>query len=93
MNKENIPFYKNTDDQLHCMQMCLKSALEALRPSLTLSVDEMDQLAGFELGKLTWPMRAYVNVARLGYRVLIYDPMDFSRFIGDPDTYLREEMG
>lgn len=88
-----VPFFANLDDNIHCMQMCLRSALAATGSRELMSVEEIDGITGFQKGKLTWPMRAYISVANRGRRVRVYDPTDFVRLAEDPEKYLFEEMG
>lgn len=93
MNPTDIPFYSNTADDLHCLHACLRSALQTLYPHKNFTFEELEHLTGFEPNKLTWPMRAYVAVANLGYSVVVFDSMDFDAFVKSPTAYMEQAFG
>lgn len=91
--RSDIPFNENLADARHCLQAALKSALEAIPPYRRLSFADLDRLTGFREGKMTWPMRTYYELGKLGYGIQIYDSMDFECFAQDPNDYMDRNFG
>jgi hypothetical protein len=89
--KQDIPYYANPSDN-HCSQACLRMAFEYFNPDKKWSWQEMDSLTGHKPGLMSWNMKAYYETFRLGYDVVIYDPVDFVEFVKDPVNYFRAKF-
>jgi len=86
-------FYRNLEDDTHCLQVCIKMAIESLEPYCSFSQEEIDSMTGFITGKATWPMKSYVEIYNLGYDVRVIENFNYPDFANDPDKYLRKEFG
>lgn len=87
----DIPFVENIDS-LHCHQACVGMAIMFFEKCLP-TWQELDQLTGFEAGQLTWYMRSFIKFSQRGYKVAVYDWLDYKLFASEPDRALREAYG
>lgn len=87
--KTDIPFYANPSDT-HCCQATMRMGFEYFDPERKWTWDALDELTGHVEGLLTWNMRLYCEVAKLGFDTVIFDPMDFEALVENPDAYIRD---
>ncbi len=87
------PPYNQSPGGGRCFESCLKSCIEHFEPDSGITFDEVDRLTGYLPDKDTWPMRAFVEMARRGYDVVVYEAVDYPAFIEDPMGYLTHAVG
>lgn len=82
-----IPYHANPSGT-HCSQACLRMGYEYFSPDRPWSWAELDALTGHIEGLTTWNMRAYIETSRLGYDVVVFDPLDYKQLAENPKTYI-----
>ncbi|CAM3738864.1 hypothetical protein [Litorimonas haliclonae] len=93
LKSDKIPFFENGTDNVRCMPACVRSAVSHLLPEEKWSGERVEKLVGFQPSKMTWPMKSYLELSKLGLDVVVYDPMDFERFATSPKEYMTEAFG
>lgn len=86
-----IPYHANPSDS-HCSQACLRMGYEYFNPDKEWSWEELDDLTGHVEGLLTWNMKGYIETAKMGYDVVVYDPLDYVEFVKRPKEYISEKF-
>jgi hypothetical protein len=79
---KSVPFYPNTQDDLHCYQACLRMVLDYFLPEKEFSMQQLEELTGFQKDKWTWPNRGMVGLSKMGFiveGVQNFDIIEFSR--------------
>ncbi|MCB9965908.1 MAG: hypothetical protein H6855_07515 [Rhodospirillales bacterium] len=89
--RPDIPYYANPD-HTHCMQACLRMGYEYFTPEKKWLWEELDLLTGHKPELTTWTMKSYIETERLGYDVVIYDPLDYVQFAAAPKEYIEEKF-
>lgn len=84
-----VPFYKNTKDDMHCFQACLKMILKYYFPRKNYSYRELDKLSGHKKGKLTWQGASLLALSRLGLEVVNMENLDYRQFAKRGESYLK----
>lgn len=87
----NIPYHANPSDS-HCSQACLRMGYEYFNPEKSWAWQELDELTGHKEGLTTWNMKAYIETAKMGYDVVVYDPLDYAEFVKRPKEYITEKF-
>jgi hypothetical protein len=99
MNQKYIfvepPFYPNLPDESHCLQACVKMAIEAIPPFRKLDYQELDELTGKTRlkAKYSWPLELYLALNKLGYDISIVENFDYQSFVNSPEKYLIDNYG
>jgi hypothetical protein len=88
MSVLNIPFYKNTKDNLHCVQACLKSVLKYYFPHKNYSFQYLDKVTYHRKNKWTWDFGMMLFLARLNFKVIYIADFDFYKFATLGEKYL-----
>jgi hypothetical protein len=91
--KSRVPFFENTEDDLHCSQAVLRMILKYFEPQRDYSWEELDTITGFVLGKWTWATQALLWLKRRGYEIKSVDVFDYQRFVDVGSTYVLEFLG
>jgi hypothetical protein len=84
-----IPFYKNTKDNLHCVQACLKSVLKYYFSDQTYSFKYLDKVTHHQKNKWTWDIAMMLFLVRLNFEVIYMADFDFYKFAVLGEKYLR----
>lgn len=90
---KDIPFIKNLPGDRHCWQASLGSALGYFKPEKVYTMATLEELTGFEEGKLTWPIKTYLKLAEMGFDTVVYEPMNLHEFVKSPLEYLKKDVG
>lgn len=86
------PFYGNFDGT-HCLQCCLRSALEQLEPWTDWSWPTVDDFSGKIAGKFSWTFKPFVESTKLGLSVIVKSEIDPAKFALYPERYLWDFYG
>ncbi len=70
----------------------MRMGFEYLNPEKKWTWEELDKLTGHVPGLTTWMMKAYIETSKLGYDVIIYDPLDYAAFVKDPKAYISKKF-
>ena len=85
----DIPFYKNTKDDLRCVQAALRSVLKYILPSKNYSFSYLDLVTAHKKDKWTWDGAMLLFLARLGFDVVYITKFDYKKFAHSGEKYLR----
>lgn len=89
----NVPFYPNTDDDLHCFQAALRMVLKYFLPDREFTWEELDKLTAKVEGLGTWPMAGLLWMRNEGFEIKNIEPFDYGQFIREPEQYLLDIYG
>lgn len=84
-----IPFYRNTKDNLHCLQACLKSVLKFYFPKNDYSFKYLDRVTAHKKGKGTWLSAALLFLAQKGFDIINIEIFDYKKFARLGEKYLK----
>ncbi|MBU0974872.1 hypothetical protein KKD03_04185 [Patescibacteria group bacterium] len=84
-----VPYYPNSEDNIHCLQACIKSALAFYFPNEKFEDNVVDQKT-LQIGGWSWFPPAVCWLNSLGIKVKIYSIFDYNRFASEGENYLRE---
>lgn len=84
-----IPFYSNSEDDLHCLQACLRMALKYWLPEQEFNFGKLDRLSGNKPNKWTWDSRSMLWLLNHGFHVQKITPFDYKLFAADGKNYLQ----
>jgi len=84
-----IPFYKNSKDNLHCVQACLKSVLKYYFPKKDYSFRYLDRVTAHKKDKGTWLSAALLFLAQKGFEVIKIEIFDYKKFARLGEKYLE----
>jgi hypothetical protein len=85
-----VPFYGNTEDNTHCFQAGMRMILKYFYPDEEYEWKQLEEISCKAEGKWTWPMAAYIWMAKKGLEVKSIRMFDYERFSKDPEGYLYE---
>lgn len=88
-----VPFFPNADDDLHCLQACVKSVLKYYFPKRNFTDERIDEKTGFSDG-WSWLPPTVVWLNELGLKVHLYLPatiFDYEVFSQKGTDYLKEK--
>lgn len=89
-----VPFWENTDDDLHCVQACFGMMLAYYFPRDRLSWDELEEITGFVPGYWTWTAKGFIHLMDRGLPVTYISTFDNEKFASrEGRAYLIEVMG
>jgi len=88
-NPRVIPFFSNSDDNLHCLQACVKSVLNFYFPLKKFSNEDID-LHTLQEGGWSWFPPTVIWLHNLGLKVHFYSEFDYKKFSDDPESHLKE---
>ena len=89
---KEVPFYPNTEDDLHCMQSVYASIIEYFQDE-KLDWTELDQLTGFQPGRTAWSVEALTKLVARGFDIQMIEPFDYERFMHEGSEYLGKIYG
>ena len=87
---EKIPFYKNTKDNTHCFQACLKSILKFYFPQKNYSFSYLDKVTAHKKGKWTWASAGLIFLAKTGLKVINIENFSYKKFAKLGEKYLKD---
>lgn len=93
MKNYSVPFYKNTEDDTHCVQACYKMVLKYFWPEKDFTWEELDKITNKKEGLWTWPMAGLTWMAEQGFDVEYIEAFDYTAFLTRTDEYLLEKFG
>lgn len=88
---KDVPFYPNTDDNLHCQQAAFMSILKYFRPDYETDWAAWDNITGFEKDKATWSLATLLWFHEHGFEVKHIEGFDFEAFAKDGQRYFEEQ--
>lgn len=88
-----VPFFGNTDDDMHCFQAALRSVLAYLLPDRMYDWKELDEITAHAPSLYTWPLAGALYCASQGLKVHWIEAFDYGRFSREGYTYLVEFYG
>lgn len=91
---KQIKFFENSQDNLHCLQSCLKSILSFYFPDNVFSDKEIDTKT-LQRGGHSWLAPAVVWLNELGLRAVLITPpfFDYKRLLKEGESYMKEFKG
>lgn len=89
MKLAKVPFYKNSKDDFHCVQACLKSVLKICFPNKNFSFNYLDKVTMHKRNKLTWDFAMLLFLLKMGFDVVYITKFDYKKFARQGDKYLR----
>ena len=93
MKIKKVPFFANTPDDTHCYQAAIRSVLKYFLPNKDYSWKKLDKLTGKKEGKWTWPLKAMIELKRMGFDVVNMEDFDYERLANDEGKYLLYKYG
>lgn len=90
---KKVPFFANTDDDMHCFEASLKSVLKYFFPDKDYSFQELERITDKRPGLATWPHHALMKLDKLGLKSVNIEEFDAADFIQNGEDYLRREFG
>ena len=90
-----VPFFPNSDDNLHCLQACVKSVLAYYFPKRSFSDKKIDEQTG-QIGGWSWLCPSVVYINSLGLQTKLFCPafgFDYGRFSKLGQSYLKQVWG
>ncbi len=88
-----VPFYGNTEDNLHCFQASVRMVLKYLLPEHECTWEELEKFTAMRPGKWTWPTKAIMGMNALGLDVVVMEEFDGKAFVQDGNVYLMRFFG
>ena len=88
-----VPFYPNLPDDTHCNQAALRMMLKYFLPDCEFSWEELEKMTAKMPGKATWPAQMLINLADMGFDVVMVESFDAEAFVKDGGDYLKREFG
>lgn len=85
----SVPFFKNTKDNTHCFQACLKMILKNYFPFEQYSFKKLDKITGKQAGKWTWPMKGIIFLQSKGLLLKHINNFNYEAFGRNSYSYLR----
>jgi hypothetical protein len=87
-SNEEIVFFPNTEDNLHCYQACLRMVLSAY--GVELDWEQLEQLSGYNPKRYTWPAEGVIALQEFIPGVRFYSGMDYKEFAHRGEEYYKE---
>lgn len=87
---KNVPYYRNSPDNLHCLQASVKSVLAF--NGIAFDENEVDQKTGY-FGVPSWTPHAVNWFEENNLDVKLYSPFDYQRFLNEGEDYLKVFKG
>jgi hypothetical protein len=91
--KLQVPFFANTNDDLHCFEAAFKMVLKHFEPEKDYSWEELEKVTGKVDGKWTWPISAILWFVQRGYQLKDIEIFDYKKFSLKGEEYLIEFFG
>lgn len=85
----DVPFYGNTPDDVHCTQATLKSVRKFFEPEREFDWKELDAATG-NTGRGVWRMKGILWMREAGYQVHDIEALNYSEFARRGLDYLAE---
>jgi hypothetical protein len=89
----DVPFYGNTEDNMHCGQATLLSIRAYFEPEARVTWPELDAAVGNPKSTGTWRMAGMMWMKRLGYEVCNVELLDYAAFSQRGLDYVAEYFG
>lgn len=89
----NVPFYANTEDDMHCYQAAIASVLKYFQPDKDYTFSQLDEMSAKKEGLWTWQSQMSINLINAGYEVISVDDFDMQGFVSEGGEYLRRKYG
>lgn len=86
----NIPFYKNLDDDTHCIQAALKIVLGFYNPEKEYSFEELNKITAHVPGKWTWQYAMVDWLGSNGFLAVAIEDFDTEEFVEKGEEYLKK---
>ncbi len=83
-------FYKNLDDNLHCLQAALLTALNSAGFNFTW--EDMDEFTEFDKKLYSWGSVAVANIHKLVPGIKFYSSNDHRKFAEEGEEHMKKEM-
>jgi hypothetical protein len=90
---QNVPFYSNTPDGIHCFEAVLKMILKHFQPDKDYTFPELDKLTGKVEGKWTWAQQSLINLQKLNFDIVNMEDFDYQEFSRVGEVYLFNKFG
>lgn len=85
----NISFFKNTKDNSHCFQACLKMVLKFYFPKINFSYKKLDKISDHKSGMWTWQGKSLLYLNNLGFKIINIENLDYKKFSLSGEKYLK----
>ena len=85
----DIPFYPNRKDNLHCFEACLKSALKYFFLKEDYSWQKIDKITQKKRDKLSWPMAGLNYLANKQIEILLIDSFPYHKLAKEGIKFLK----
>ena len=89
MKRKEIPFFKNTPSDTHCLQAALKMLLAYYFPDRRFSWRQLDEITGHKDGQWSFPYKMYVWLAAQGVQVEHVERFPIRRFAREGVGFLK----
>lgn len=85
-----VPFYPNENDNLHCLQSCVRSALDFY--GITELPEDFDDQTGF-FGSMPWSIHAVNFLHDQGLKVKLITPFSCNKLVTQGEEYIEQFKG
>ena len=89
---KEINFFENSQDNLHCLQACIKSVLSFYFPDKVFSDKEIDRHT-IHNGGWSWLPPSVVWLQEIGLDVVLFSQFDYKRFAEQGEGFYKEFKG
>lgn len=89
MPKNEVPFYSNTGDGMHCVQASFRSMLKYFMPDKDYTWAELDAMSKKEPGKGTWWFPLLLEIQKMGMEITDISNFNLQRYYEQGEAYLR----
>lgn len=90
---KTVPFYANTNDDLHCYQAALRMVLKNFLPKKNFTYQQLEKMTGQKKGFWTWAMRGVLALKGLGFDIIDIESFDYRAVAKDAKKYLLDVYG
>jgi hypothetical protein len=85
-----VPFFANTVDDIHCVQACFKIILKYFLPDRDFSYLQLDRMSQRQPRKGTWWPPMLLELQKLGLKVKCIEGFNYQAFYRQGEEYVRQ---
>ncbi|PJE64267.1 MAG: hypothetical protein COU90_03560 [Candidatus Ryanbacteria bacterium CG10_big_fil_rev_8_21_14_0_10_43_42] len=89
MERLDVPLFRNSAKDIHCVQATLQMILKYFFPQRRYTLKYLDKITYHYPGGWTWDTAALLFLSNLGFEIIIIDEFDFKAFGREGLGYLR----